>query len=252
MDKLSTCYLETGAPQKNDGHSIINCMNGNIGVDIFLVGRVPKCVINAYENKDNFIREAKEFGFHIRLGEVSNLPPRTVPVNVIVVTKQSDCDSGNPSKVLVEACRRKWQILTYDYILDCMKGDSSYVDQSKYTLNLEKLQQNLSARQCVIPPGVIHFGRPKKLRPITEIKKKRESFNKNTGLQKKRRVLKSRPQSGYALFFSQNFSKVEKCTMKERHVALKRKWAELSEDGKHEWTQKAFQKFQEPAHPQNQ
>lgn len=100
--------------------------------NIILVGRIPADVLKRYGSKEKYIFSLGACGLKVRSGEMTRLPSRTIPVNMCVISKQLDCDSKNPSKLLTEAFLRRWPILSYDYTLDCIEANKSVAITDKY------------------------------------------------------------------------------------------------------------------------
>lgn len=205
--------------------------------NVIMVGQLPSS-IRKLGSRDQIKEILKEKSLHLLNSDASSLPKNQVPIGIIVVTQQSQCDIAKPPKVLIQAMHRKWPVVGFDYIHAVIENSGMRLPCSdKFLLNVEALSGHPDILTSTLSLQRRNFERPCDLHPITQAK------NNQKQKHPKREPKDEHPnqfhlcKSPYSAFFVKNFRDIPKeaKSMKEKHNFMKRKWIDMSHDEKKVW-----------------
>ncbi|XP_066271175.1 uncharacterized protein [Branchiostoma lanceolatum] len=195
---------------------------------------------------------------------MDKVPPRGVSVDITVLTTQKEIDKGmdscknasrlssrssrvpQPNDTIIKAFQRKWKILSFQYVLDCIKLTST-LDKHDYFLNLESLQKAPSTCLASIEetlPESLYFGKGRSA--ITQLRRKMKANKKPKVMKTKRKGTKR--LSIWARFVSKESQKLKghmkrgNCIQNAREIS--RRWKTLTSEQRRDFTEESRKSFQ--------
>ncbi|XP_035683110.1 uncharacterized protein LOC118420428 [Branchiostoma floridae] len=220
-----------------------------------LSGRMPaNC-----GKKQDFIAKITENGGRV----MDKIPPRGVSVDITVLTTQKEIDKGTdswknssrlsshasripqPNEAIVKGFQRKWNILSYQYALDCIKQTTT-LDKNSYILSLDTLEKApstclASAKETL--PESLYFGKGRSA--ITQLRRKMKE-NKTKVPKVKRKGTKR--LSVWGRFVSKESQKLKGTIKKGNCIQnvreLSKRWKALTSQEKKDFKEEARQSFE--------
>ncbi|CAH1274759.1 IGSF22 [Branchiostoma lanceolatum] len=195
---------------------------------------------------------------------MDKVPPRGVSVDITVLTTQKEIDKGmdscknasrltsrasrapQPNDTIIKAFQRKWKILSFQYVLDCIKLTST-LDKYDYFLNLESLQKAPSTCLASIEetlPESLYFGKGRSA--ITQLRRKMKASKKPKVMKTKRK--RTKRLSIWARFVSKESQKLKghmkrgNCIQNAREIS--KRWKTLTAEQRRDFTEESRKSFQ--------
>ena len=197
-------------------------------------------------------------------GQVLNIAsvPEALPVDVIVISTQKECDKGSSSAGIKIAFQRNWKIVSPEYVLDTQEG-AEPLNIENYLLSLHKIHAAPGTSAVHTKVSTVADTAFKRCGAFRDLKQTLHSRVDGTERQprssqatpkgshhKTRTEPLKKPPTSFGMFLKEKFPVLsaahsrQELDFKEAHSLLTQQYNMLTPEAKQEYQEKAYKHFE--------